>query len=259
MRPNPLKAKLLGGGTSFGLFAFEFFTPGLPQIAKVAGAEFVLLDMEHSGAGIDVIKQQLAYCRGVDIAPMVRVPTGQYHFIARVLDMGALGVMVPMVESAQQAREIVKWSRYPPLGRRGAVLGAAHDDYSGGNAREKLAAANERCFVMLQVETEVGVENVEAIAAVEGVDSIYIGFLDLSNFLGVPGEVHDPRYLAAVERIAAAAQRHDKVLGTAAPDAAFAKEYLARGFRMICFGTDAGLLQSALSAQITAMRGAALP
>jgi 2-keto-3-deoxy-L-rhamnonate aldolase RhmA len=253
MRPNPLKQKLLSGGTSYGLFAFEFFTPGLPQIAQAAGAEFLLLDMEHSGAGIDTMKQQLAYCRGLEIAPFVRVPASHYHFIARVLDAGALGVMVPMVETAQQARDIVAWTHYPPRGRRGAILGGAHDDYSGGSARDKLAALDERCFLMLQVETEVGLANVEEIAAVSGVDSICIGFLDLSNFLGVPGETHNPKYLAAVDRIAAAASKHGRVLGTAAPDAAFAKEYAAKGFRMICFGTDAGLLQSALSARIKAM------
>jgi 2-dehydro-3-deoxyglucarate aldolase/4-hydroxy-2-oxoheptanedioate aldolase len=254
MRANPLKSKLVSGGSSFGLFAFEFYSPGLPQIAQEAGAEFILYDMEHSGYGIDTIKQQLAYCRGLDITPFVRVPTHQYHFIARALDAGALGIMVPMVETAQQARDIVAWTRYPPAGRRGAVLGAAHDDYGGGSVPDKFALANERCFVMLQIETEVGVANVEEIAAVPGVDCLCIGFLDLSNFLGVPGQTQHPKYLEAVERIAAAGKKHKRVLAIAAPDAAFAKEYVARGFRMIAFGTDVHLLQSALSQRLQAMR-----
>jgi 2-keto-3-deoxy-L-rhamnonate aldolase RhmA len=255
MRANPLKSKLLAGASTFGLFAFEFYSPGLPQIAQEAGAEFILYDMEHSGYGIDTIKQQLAYCRGLSIVPFVRVPTYQYHFIARVLDAGALGVMVPMVETAQQARDIVSWTRYPPAGRRGAVLGAAHDDYSGGSVPDKFARANERCFVMLQIETEVGVANVEEIAAVPGVDCLCIGFLDLSNFLGVPGQTQHPKYLEAVERIAAAGKQHNRVLATAAPNEAFAKEYVARGFRMIAFGTDVHLMQSALSQRLQAMRG----
>jgi 2-dehydro-3-deoxyglucarate aldolase/4-hydroxy-2-oxoheptanedioate aldolase len=100
-----------------------------------------------------------------------------------------------MVETAQQARDIVSWTRYPPRGRRGDVLGAAHDDYSGGGMKEKFALANERCFLMLQVETEVGVENVEEIATVADVDCICIGYADLSNFLGVPGELKHPKYL----------------------------------------------------------------
>jgi 2-keto-3-deoxy-L-rhamnonate aldolase RhmA len=254
MRTNPLKDKLLRGENSFGLFAFEFFTPGLAQIAREAGAEFVLLDMEHSGAGIDTIKQQVAYCRGLDIVPLVRVPTYQYQFVARVLDVGALGVMIPMVETLEQARDIVSWTRYPPAGRRGAVLGAAHDDYTGGAAREKLERANQRCLLMLQIETDVGVEHVEQIAAVPGVDCLCIGFMDLSNFLGVPGELKHPTYLAAVDRIVRAAQQHKRILAVAAPTEAFAQEYLARGFKLIFFGPDVLLLQSALSQRIQAMR-----
>ncbi|HTT37727.1 MAG TPA: aldolase/citrate lyase family protein [Burkholderiales bacterium] len=254
MRPNPLKAKLQRGERSYGLFAFEFLTPGLAQAASQAGAEFVLLDMEHSGAGIDTIKQQLACFRGLDIVPIVRVPTSQYHFVARVLDAGALGVMVPMVETAQQARDLVTWAQYPPRGRRGAVLGAAHDDYSGGSVREKFRLANERCLTFVQVETEVGVANVEEIAAVPGVDCISTGYLDLSNFLGVPGELNHPTYLAAIDRIAAAGKKHGKILATAAPNEAFAKEYVARGFQVVCFGTDVHLLQSALSQRIQAMK-----
>jgi 2-keto-3-deoxy-L-rhamnonate aldolase RhmA len=254
MRDNPLKPKLLAGASSYGLFAFEFYSPGLPQIAQEAGAEFILYDMEHSGAGIDTIKQQLAYCRGLEIVPFVRVPATQYNFVARALDAGAMGIMVPMVETAEQARDIVTWAKYPPVGRRGAVLGAAHDDYTGGDVPEKFAKANERCLLMLQIETERGVANVEDIAAVPGVDCLWIGFLDLSSFLGVPGEFSHPKYVAAVDRIAAAGKKHNKVLGTAAPNEVFAKEYVARGFRMVSFGTDVSLLQSALSQRLRAMR-----
>jgi 2-keto-3-deoxy-L-rhamnonate aldolase RhmA len=254
MRPNPLKPRLLSGASGCGLFAFEFFSPGLAQIAKEAGAEFILFDMEHSGAGIDVIKQQMAWCRGLDIVPLVRVPTAQYHFVARALDTGALGIMVPMVETLQQARDIVSWTRYPPDGRRGAVFGGAHDDYAGGSMKDKVAAANARCLLMLQIETEIGVEHVEEIAAVEGVDCICIGFADLSNFLGVPGDLKHPKYLGAVRRIAEAAQKHKRILATAAPNEVFAKEYEAMGFRMFFFGTDAYLLQSALAERIAAMR-----
>jgi 2-keto-3-deoxy-L-rhamnonate aldolase RhmA len=110
MRPNPLKTKLQRGEQSYGLFAFEFFTPGLAQAAQEAGAEYILFDMEHSGAGIDTIKQQMAYCRGLDVVPLVRVPTYQYQFVARALDVGALGIMVPMVETAEHARDIVSWT-----------------------------------------------------------------------------------------------------------------------------------------------------
>jgi 2-dehydro-3-deoxyglucarate aldolase/4-hydroxy-2-oxoheptanedioate aldolase len=107
---------------------------------------------------------------------------------------------------------------------------------------------------MLQIETEVGLENVEEIAAVPGVDCLCIGFMDLSSFLGVPGELKHPTYIAAVDRIVRAAKKHKRVLAIAAPTEEFAKEYVARGFQLVFFGTDVSLLQSALSQRIQAMR-----
>ena len=95
-----------------GTLVFEFFTPGIAQLCKAAGADFILYDMEHSGASIETIKQQCSYCRGLDIAPLVRVPVTEYHFIARALDAGAHGIMIPMVESVEQARHAVACTRY---------------------------------------------------------------------------------------------------------------------------------------------------
>ena len=120
MRGNPVKAKLARGEHAFGSMFFEFFSPGVPQIAKNAGAEFILFDMEHAGTDVGLMKQMFALCRGLDLVPMVRVPTTQYHFIARMLDLGAMGIMVPMVESKEQAQMIVLSSGRPSgPGRRG--------------------------------------------------------------------------------------------------------------------------------------------
>src|ERR1700749_4312361 len=129
MRSNRVKSNLAAGKHVFGTMVFEFFTPGMSQIAKTAGAEFVLFDMEHSGVTIETLKGQFAAYRGIGITPMVRVPALQYHFIARCLDMGAMGIMVPMVETAAQAREIVSATSYPPAGRRGGPLGMVSISY----------------------------------------------------------------------------------------------------------------------------------
>ena len=95
---------------------FEFFTPGYPAICREAGAEFILYDMEHSGVGFETMKAQFAFCRGLDLVPLVRVPSGDYHHIARALDIGAMGIMVPMVETPEQAKAIVDCTKYPPQG-----------------------------------------------------------------------------------------------------------------------------------------------
>ena len=108
MLQNPVKAKLQAGETVLGTFLFEFNSPGIMRIAAVAGAEFVLCDMEHSGWSVETIRRLIASTPLPDVVPFVRVPATEYHFIARVLDMGAMGVMVPLVETREQAEKIVR-------------------------------------------------------------------------------------------------------------------------------------------------------
>jgi len=246
MRDNPLKARLAAGGNGYGAMAFEFFSPGLPQICCNAGAEFLLYDMEHTGLSLETLKVQVALCRGLDLVPMVRVPRGEYHFIARALDVGALGVMVPMVGTAEEAASIVACTRYPPEGRRGAAFGFAHDDYGGGDVTQKIASIHARTLVIAQIETAEGLANVEAIAAVPGVDALWLGHFDLTNFMGIPGQFGHPDYLAAVRRIVAACNAHGKAAAFLATDDDWAREYKAYGFRLLAYGIDQALYTNAL-------------
>ena len=254
MRDNPVKATLASGGRAFGALVFEFFSPGIPQLCRNAGADFVLYDMEHTGLGFETLKTQFALCRGLPLVPMVRVPRGEYHFIARALDVGALGVMVPMVNTAAEAAAIVACTRYPPQGRRGAAFGFAHDDYRGGDVRAKMAALNERTMVIPQIETAEGLANVEAIAAVDGVDALWLGHFDLSNFLGIPGAFDDPRFEAAVTRIIAACDSHGKPAAFIATDEDWAHRYARRGFRLFAYGLDQLMLQNALAHGLGVLR-----
>jgi 2-keto-3-deoxy-L-rhamnonate aldolase RhmA len=256
MRDNPLKTMLASGGRAAGAFAFEFMTPGLPQLCRNAGADFVLYDMEHTGASLETIRMQCALCRGQPVVPLVRVPRPDYHFIARALDVGALGIMVPMVGSAAEAAHIVACTRYPPAGRRGAAFGFAHDDFEGGDPAAKIAALNARTLVIAQIETADGLANVEAIAATPGVDVLFLGHFDLTNFMGIPGQFRHPSFLAALDRIVAACDAHGKTAGFLATDDAWARDYLARGFRMIAYGVDHLMLQEALRHGLDVARGA---
>ena len=255
MRPNPVKDRLAAGGNVFGLMAFEFYTAGFPAICRAAGADFILYDMEHSGVSFETIKQQIALCNGLDIVPLVRVPGPDYHFIARALDIGAMGVMVPMVESAEQARHIVSCTRYPPAGRRGAAFNVTpHDDYSALPVGEKIAAAMARTLVICLVETPRGVANVDEIAATDGVDIVWLGHFDLTNFMGIPAQFGDPRFTEAVAAIAAACKKHGKAAGYLASDEANAADFHAKGFRALAYGTDVVLMQTALARGIAALR-----
>jgi len=257
VRPNTIKARTLAGDTVLGALVFEFFSPGMPQVLKAADCEFVLFDMEHTGLGFETLKMLFAACRGVGIEPMVRVPRSEYHFMARALDVGAHGVMVPMVESAQEARRIVEATHYPPQGRRGAAFGIAQDDYAGGDVKAKVAALNLRTLVIAQIESERGLAEVEAIAATPGVDVLWLGHFDLTNFLGIPGEFEHPKYLSAIEIIVATARRHGKGLGFMAADEVWSTRYRDLGFNMIAAGLDQTLLQAAIRRTLAPLRGKA--
>jgi 2-keto-3-deoxy-L-rhamnonate aldolase RhmA len=162
--------------------------------------------------------------------------------------------MVPLVDTREQAERIVSFTRYPPQGRRGAAFGFAHDDYQGGDVMAKMRAIHERTLVICMIETRAGLENVDAIAAVNGVDVIWLGHFDLTNFLGIPGNFSHPQYRDAVKRIAEAARKHGKAAGYMAADAALGREYLGHGYRMIASGTDQGLLQNAIAQLMTAWK-----
>ena len=246
MRSNPIKQKLLAGQPSFGAFGWEFLVPSLPQIVKAAGAEFLMMDMEHNGTDYGTVKTQCELCRGIDLVPMARVASNQYHHISRALDVGCMGVMVPMVGSAEEARHIVSCTRYPPEGRRGAAFGFAHDDYEGGSVADKIRSAHERTLVMCLIETEAGIRNIDEIAAVPGVDVLWLGHFDLTNFLGIPAQFDHPKYVDAIDRLVAAAKKHNKVLGLLAADETWSRSYWARGFRIFAVGVDAHLLQGAI-------------
>lgn len=238
----PLKASVLAGETVVGAMTFEFFSPGMSAILAHAGCRYVFYDMEHTGLGFETLKWLFATCRGLPIAPMVRVPRGEYTWLARALDLGAHGVMIPMVESAEQARSIVQACRYPPVGRRGAAFGFAQCDYRGGDVGQKISSYHDRTLVVAQIETERGLAAVEAIAAVDGIDVLWVGHFDLSNFMGMPAQFDNPVFLQAMQHVADVARRHGKAAGFMATDAAWVDRVKAMGYTMLAVGTDVSLL-----------------
>jgi 2-keto-3-deoxy-L-rhamnonate aldolase RhmA len=254
MRENSVKRALQNGGTSLGTMVFEFPTTGIARVAAEAGAEFVIYDMEHTGWSIETIRGLMAASRAADLIPMVRVPATEYHLISRPLDVGAMGIMVPMVETAEQARKIVDSGRYPPVGKRGAAFGVAHDDYTGGDIIAKMASANEEILLIAQIETGTGIENVEAIAAVDGIDVLWIGHFDLTNFLGIPGQFTHPTYLDAVKRVLDACAKHGKAPGIMCGDVATGKAQLEQGFRAMAYSGDLWIYQQALREGLAALR-----
>lgn len=238
----------------FGHFIVEFATPGIGHILKSAGCDFVLFDLEHSGFGMETVKSAIRYFEAADLPVIVRVPAKDYHFIARAMDMGAEGLMLPMVGSAAEASQIINSMKYTPDGGRGVALQVAHDRYRPGPVKDKFAAANARSTLFCQIETAEGVENAEAIAALPAVDCLWVGHFDLSVSLGVPGEFGSDKFTGAIKKVAAATAKHGKSLGRLVPNVETGIELYAQGFDFICYSGDVWVLHDALADAIGKLR-----
>lgn len=240
-----------------GTFVFEFATPGIGQILKSAGAQFAVLDMEHSGFGFDTARAAVKFMQAGDLPVIIRVPSKAYDHIARAMDIGADGVMVPMVSSLEQAIAALKAVKYFPQGHRGVATGLANDRFrrGGGTLPERFAEHNARTLVVLQVEDGAGADAADDIAAVDGVDVLWVGHNDLSVALGKPGDFTDPAFVAAEEKTIAACRRHGKSAGRLARDAAEAATFVRRGYDWVSIAGDVNLLQAALADGIARVRG----
>lgn len=254
MQLNQVKRQLQAGKTSLGTMMFEFPTTGIGRVAAVAGAEFAVYDMEHTGWDIETIRMLIATTPREQMVPIVRIPACDYHFVARVLDGGAMGIMVPMVETEEQARSLVSSAKYPPVGRRGAAFSVAHDDYRNDPIPDVMRSANDEVLLIAQIETAKGLENVEKIATVPEIDVLWIGLFDLTSSLGIPGQLQHPDTLAAIDRVLAACKANNKipaVLVTSVPEG---QAQLQTGFRMVAYGGDLWIYQSALRKGLNALR-----
>ena len=254
MNDTVLKTMATNRDLKAGHFLFEFNTPGIGYILKEATCDFAIFDTEHSGYGIETVKNVMVYMHAAEIPTVVRVPSREYRDIARTLDAGADGVMLPMVSTVGEAKSIVHSVKYVPTGGRGVILRSAHDRYTTGPTREKLAEANTKTVIFAQIETAAGVENAEKIASIEEIDCLFIGHFDLSCSLGIPGEFDNPKYTDAIDEVIRAGQSTNTSLGHLAPDVKTSIELYKKGFDFIAYSADAWVWGDAVKDALTEIR-----
>jgi 2-dehydro-3-deoxyglucarate aldolase/4-hydroxy-2-oxoheptanedioate aldolase len=230
-----------------GAMIFEFFSPGIPIILKNAGCEFIIFDMEHGGLSLEQFKVLATISNSNQISPLIRIPEVSYNYVARALDLGASGIMAPMINTAEEAMKVVKSSKYPPEGIRGAGFGFAHDNYNNQNPLKYIKKANDELINIIQIETKFGLENVESIAAINGVDCLWVGHFDLTNFLGIPGDFTSSIYLDAIKRVVDAGKINKKSLGIMVNNNDELEMYSELGFNMIAVGTEMNILSRSIS------------
>jgi 2-keto-3-deoxy-L-rhamnonate aldolase RhmA len=254
MKPNRFRQVVKEGRIPLGTMVWEFGTRGMPKILEAADVDFVLIDMEHSTFGGERVADLLALFKATPIAPFVRVPQPLYHFLARAMDAGALGVMVANVETPEQAREIVSAVKYAPMGHRGVGLGTSHTDFVVPDPAAYFREANENTTVIAMIESPRGVANAEAIAATPGVDVLWVGHFDLTQAMGIPAQFHHADFLAAIQRVIAATRKHNKIAGINPSVPEQAEEWIAAGFNAISWGNDVTVYRNALTPAIQNLR-----
>jgi 4-hydroxy-2-oxoheptanedioate aldolase len=254
MQIHSTKTKLAAGDCVYGCFC-RYPDPALVEMVALQGFDFFVFDGEH---GTIEPRDCEGLVRAAELrgpAPLVRVPTNQPSVILRFLDTGAVGVHVPLVGSREEARAAVDAVKYPPRGSRG-LAGVRAASYGAVPLADYTAQANEATIVVIQVETRGAVEQVSEIAAVEGVDVVFVGPTDLSQAFGVTGQTGHPVVERAYEEVAEAVAASPAALGALVADEAGAERWHERGARYIAVTIDA-LIVSRARAFLTSVRAVA--
>lgn len=247
------RGRVLGGETLFGLF-LDLGSPFSAEICARAGYDWLVVDLEH-GAGTET--DLVTLMQSVEVGgstPLVRPQSGERLRIGRALDLGAAGIVVPRLESAAEAREAVTFLRYPPAGTRGVALrtrGAGIGTVGHGD----VARIDERIVGIVQIELVGALREADAIAAIDGVDVLFVGPADLSHSLGVPGRFDDRTYLAALETVADACAAHGKAAGILVYDTAVVPRHLELGYRFVGIGADGAFVGNGAAQTLAAVRG----
>lgn len=254
MKSNRFQQVLAERKVPVGHMILEFGTRGMAQILDNAGVDFVVIDTEHSAFTSAEIADLVAWFKATEIAPFVRIPQIEYHLIARTLDLGVLGLMVPNVRTGAEARAILEAAKYLPLGRRGVIMGNAHTDFKAVNPAEQMAYANRNTTIICQIESVEGLENIEAIATTPGVDVLWVGHFDLTNSQGIPGQFHHPHFLDAMKLVVDTCRRHGLAAGIQPANLTQAQEWMEMGFNVISYSGDFMVYAAAMKEAVEGVR-----
>ena len=253
MQTNHVRQKLQAGEATLGCF-LGMGSPNVAEQMARSGFDFLVIEMEHNGVDMAEVQHMLMAMNGTDAIPIVRLPSSDQVFIQRSLDIGALGILVPLLRTAEQARSVVEATRYPPDGIRGfGPLRASHYtlDYP-----DYLARANDNILVAFLLETREAMENLEEITQVPGVDALYLGLWDLYLSHGVsPFEMPDPEMEKLVDRAIEICKRNGVALGIGNGSPEDLRRPRERGLTFLGYGPDFVLLTSAARVGIEAFRG----
>lgn len=247
MRASKIKAKL-GRGEPALITSLALMDPSLFELTSLMGFDGIWLDLEHHATSVERAADLMRAARVGSSDVMVRPAKGEMMRMCRLLEAGAQGIMYPRCESAEEAQEVVQWAKFAPLGRRGLDSGNADNPYCSTPLERYVREANEETFVVIQIEDPEAIDEADAIAAVEGVDVLFLGPGDFSLLSGIPGQFDHPKVWEAVQRVAKAAEGAGAAWGMPTFSPEHSRRLLDMGARFLAHGADILMVKNGLEA-----------
>jgi len=252
---NPARAALERGEVSIGCGLRLARGAEIGRIMKSCGWDWLFIDLEHGSLTLDTACQIAVGALDAGLAPIVRVPNGEYSMATRALDNGALGIVIPHVDSAEEAREVVSKLKYPPEGHRSVAGGVPQFDYRSIKIGELTKSLNAATLISVMLETPRAIGNAKEIAAVPGIDVLLIGTNDLCAEMGIPGDFADERVVDAYDKTVAACRAHGKWAGMGGIyDDKLMPRYIERGVRFVLAGADLSFMLAAAAHRTAFLR-----
>jgi len=235
LKENRVKKALKEGKACIGTMVSSYRSPQIAQILSACGWDYFIMDTEHSIFDYESLADIFTVARAEEIVPLVRVTANIYPLLARALDVGAMGVICPRVQTPDDVRLIIESCKYPPLGQRGLSMSNIHHAFRGSTQKEYTEWANANTLVIIQPETQLALDNIEKLVSIPGVDGVMIGPNDLSLSLGISGELKHPRMVEAYERVIAGCRKHGIAPGVHLMDMEWAKDWIGKGMRFLTY------------------------
>jgi 2-keto-3-deoxy-L-rhamnonate aldolase RhmA len=247
---NEFRRLLEAEGSILGSFLSEIAAPNLMRIMKSGGLRFAVVDCEHGCFDYSQVSAIAAVGNGIGFPVIVRIPSITREPVQKYLDAGADGLLAPMTETAEQAKALVDYGKYAPMGARGISTTRPHSEYNPGKLSDYMQKSNDRVMLFVQIETERAVDSAFDIAAVEGIDGLIVGPNDLASSFGQAGNLTSPRMWEAIHAVIAAANEAGKLSGIVASDMAFLKECRAAGMNVFSCNSEVGLLRQQIKTMV---------
>lgn len=242
---NITKEKILKGDLSLGVGLRQSRTSDIGKIMATSGYDWLFIDMEHNSMSVDIASQISVAAQDAGITPIVRVPDFAHHHATRVLDCGAMGIVFPHVDDAKTAEKLVSYCLFPPHGHRSMTGALPQLNFEQLPIPEVAKIINENMIVVIMLESPIAIDNVEEIAAVEGIDVILIGTNDLCMEMGIPGDYSNPKIKEAYSKVISACNKFNKIPGMGGVyDEELMSEYINMGMKFILSGSDLSFMMA---------------